>query len=109
MSGGRKPRKCTINGVEYPSINAAARELGVYANSIRQSVEKGYTIGGNVAKRQPCRLEGEWFPTIAAAEIWSGAKRTALYHVAYQLRKNGQRARQTRYGFLELLERKDEK
>lgn len=40
--GGTPPVKVTIRGVEYASISAAARALGVSMNAVWLALENGY-------------------------------------------------------------------
>jgi hypothetical protein len=59
-------RPVTIDGVDYPSVSAAARALGVHKTTLYM---RQYRTGTMDSKgyRVPCVIAGQQFPSIAAA------------------------------------------
>jgi hypothetical protein len=67
--GNKDGTKCTWNGVEYPSVNLAARELGITAVAMWQRIKKGQVCDTDVYSNSiPCVWNGIEYPSKEAAE-----------------------------------------
>lgn len=77
------PRPVEIQGVEYPSVTAAARALGVSRTQICRAIREGKTdkIGmGNEAHQMPTLIRGVLYPSRTAAAQALGRSVTTVVH-----------------------------
>jgi hypothetical protein len=67
----KKP--CKWNGIQYESISAAARAVGVTPEAMISRLERGYTCDEEIEsainndKRKPCVWNGVEYPSVSAA------------------------------------------
>jgi len=73
------PVRTIIRGVEYPSMAAAARALGVNRVAVWQAAERGWLDGvGTGMKRTPVTIDGITYPSLSDAGKALGITRQAV-------------------------------
>lgn len=79
MQGYRKPHPVTIRGVTYPSINAAARELGLSVNGVWRANKVGRLDQiGSMGNRKPVTVRGVRYETMGEAARALGVSRDTM-------------------------------
>lgn len=78
MTSG-KPRSITWNGVEYPSLAAAARELGITRERMRQRINAGMTCDEDL---WPPEQRSEW---LKKPFTWNGVQYPSRNAAAHSL------------------------
>lgn len=84
-SGGDSPEivkgtPCTWNGIEYPSIAAAARAIGVSLASLQERLERGYTCDADMVRgwKREITYNGVTYPSITEAAAAIGISLGAM-------------------------------
>lgn len=64
-----KANPCTWNGKQYPSVNAAAKAIGISFKTMKNRLNKGYTCDDDMKRRfaTPCEWNGKSYPSIREA------------------------------------------
>jgi len=62
----KPPRKCSFDGVEYPSLVAAGKALGITPQAVWQRI-KNRERGLKVPYKTPCTVGGVQYESISAA------------------------------------------
>lgn len=111
--GARLHRDIEIRGVVYPTAQAAARALGVQAQTVRKAAQRGTLdsvgLGLSHPRPMPVRIRGRVYPSARAAAaalgVSQGAIRQALARgdpdSVGRRRYNGARARPVAIGGLQ--------
>ena len=72
-----KMRKVTIEGVEYPSVTEACKQLGVCAHTLKKMIESGHKCDTE-RKAKKCVVDGVEYESMTAAGKELGTYRNAI-------------------------------